>query len=477
MERIDVIDKGQTESFAREITDIEGTLPAGLDGTLLRNGAGATSVGEDRVAFLDAHALVAALDVRDGRAYFRAVHPDTAARREELAAGRLTRRRVFTNLRGWWKNAFNLELGNSACHDVYAWGGKVYAADLGEHWALTAPSLATEGPERWSSVVERDELLAPMPRDDVARGRLVAYALRRSPSKGDSLAFVEVDEALGKVARTAAVPLKGIVHDQAFTDRWYATFQIPVTPKPLPALLGTAPLWWAFGWREEGPTLILAPRGREGEAVKVRLDASLRTIFHVINAYDDGDDVVIDAMGYDGPVLFDVVMPAAKGRAHRTPPNNRIVRVRATPANGTATVEPFEGAFGEAPEVAPAMHGKRHRAAWFAALPSGLEREASTYLFARRVGRLDVESGEVTSWDAGEGCHVSPVAFAPDTSSDDPEAGWALAWVLDLAKETCDVVVLDANDLPAGPIARVKLGAYLPATSHTRFAPGLRTRA
>ncbi len=45
------------------------------------------------------------------------------------------------------------------------------------------------------------------------------------------------------------------------------------------------------------------------------------------------------------------------------------------------------------------------------------------------------------------------------------------------AKETTEVVVHDAHDLAAGPIARVKLGAYLPATSHSRFAPGLRVRA
>ena len=63
-------------------------------------------------------------------------------------------------------------------------------------------------------------------------------------------------------------------------------------------------------------------------------------------------------------------------------------------------------------------------------------------------------------------------AFAPDPASEDPEAGWLLAWDLDLDKETTDVVVLDASNLEAGPIARLPLGVYLPATSHSRFSTG-----
>jgi all-trans-8'-apo-beta-carotenal 15,15'-oxygenase len=127
--------------------------------------------------------------------------------------------------------------------------------------------------------------------------------------------------------------------------------------------------------------------------------------------------------------------------------------------------------------VAPAVHGRRYRHAWFAALPSAQDDEPYAYVLTRRIGHLDVESGELSHWDAGEGHQLSPPAFAPDPDADDPEKGWLLAWDLDLQKETTDVVVLDAQNLPAGPVARVRLGVYLPAVSHARFAPGARVRA
>lgn len=474
MQLADVLVRGQAESFATDVV-VEGTLPAGLDGVLFRNGAGTMKVGDDDVAFLDGHSIIGALEVADGRAFFRATHPDTELRREEVTAGRLTRRRVFTNLRGWRRNVFNLKIDNGTSHDSYVWNGRVHATDLGDHYALSTPELRTEGKTGWGSVVSRGEMLAPMPRDDLEKNTLVAYTLERAPS-GDRLRFVEVDETFGRVARTAPVALKGFVHDCAFTDRWYVAVQNAAAPRPVQALLGAVPIWSAFGWRDEAPTLILVPRGREGEAVTLPLNASLRTVFHILNAYDDGDDVVVDVAGYDGPVHFDTVMPAARGKAPRATKQNRIVRVRAKPSAGTADARPFDGAFGEAPEVAPAVHGKPYRAAWFAALPAADAPDVNSYVYTRRLGRLDVETGAITLWDAGEGHQVSPPAFAPDAAANDPEKGWVLAWDLDLQKETTDVVVLDSEDLAKGPIARIHLGVYLPAVSHVRFAPGLRVR-
>jgi all-trans-8'-apo-beta-carotenal 15,15'-oxygenase len=449
----EVLTRGQPDTFATQVSEIEGTLPDGLDGVLFRNGAGTTEVGDERLCLLDGHGMVAAIEVADGKAFFRSAYTETEVRKEEVAAGRITRRRVFTNLNGWRKNLFNLNLGNSAAHDSYVWGDRVYATDLGGHYALSLPELKTEGKADWSSVVRRSEMVAPMPRDDLERGTLIAYALRREP-KGDRLAFVEIDRDFGKVARTELVPIHGIVHDSAFTDDWYVTVETPATPNKLQVLLGRKPIWWAFEWRDEAPTLLLVPRGRPGDAVRVKVPDTLRTVFHIINAYDDGDEVVVDLIGYAGEVRFDSVMPAARGKAHRRLPATSFHRLRARPAASAVEATTFEGAQGDVPEVAPAVHGKKHQVAWYASTPSGNP-----------------------EWDAGEGHHVSPPAFAPNEASDDPEDGWVLAWDLDLDSEKTDVVVLDAKDIAAGPVARLKLGVYLPATSHARFSPGTRVRS
>lgn len=465
----DAIVRSQTETVAEAVDDIEGTLPAGLDGVLLRNGGGTMRVGNDDLAFLDAHGLVGALEVAEGRAFLRTVYPDTSVRRAELAAGAMKRRRVFTNLPQRWRNVMSIKPGTGVSHDTYVWGDRVYASDLGAHYGLDTPKLTDAGEPDWG--LDRFEMVAPMPREDLAANTLVAYGLKQDP-RGDRLRFVEVDERFEQIAKTEPVKLSGLVHDHAFTDRWYVAVESPLKPNPLKAVWGSAPLWNAIELSDGALRVVLVPRGRSGDPVVLDVPTDVRVAFHVINAYDDGDEVVVDIIGYEGRVSFESIMPSTRSSARPTP-TNRIQRLRLRPSSGSVDVSTFD-AQGEAPEVAPAVHGRRHTATWFVNLPSGDADEPFLYPFSHAIGRLDVTDGSLTTWDAGEGHQISPPALAPDPGSDDPESGWLLAWDLDLDRETTDVVVLDASDLPAGPISRIRLGGYLPAVSHARFAPGLR---
>jgi all-trans-8'-apo-beta-carotenal 15,15'-oxygenase len=463
--------RGQAEDVAFRVDRVEGRIPDGIDGVLFRNGGGTFEAGDDPLSFLDGYGLVGALEVADGTAFLRTSHPETRVRVEERQAGRMTRRRVFTNLPGWRRNLFNIDPTTTAAHDTYVWNGRLHAADLGRHTALSLPELETVGDTPWTA--GRGELTAPMPREDPATDRLVTYVLRQTPAKSE-VTFIEVDGSFAEVARSRTVRTEGLIHDLAFTDDWYVLVENAARPKPIPALLGRAPLWSSFAWDGRPPTLLLIPRRRGGEPVRLPLaGTSLRTVFHIVNAYADGDEVVVDVTGYDGPVSFEALMVATRDGPLQPTPTNHVSRVRATArAGGAATVAHWAGASGEAPEVAPSLQGAPYSCAWYAALPSS-SIDPNGYVFTSRMGRLDLTTGAVTTWDAGAGHQLSPPAFAPDPVAG-PEDGWVLAWDLDLTSETTDVVILDAGDLTTGPVARLHLGVYLPAVSHCRFAPGVR---
>jgi all-trans-8'-apo-beta-carotenal 15,15'-oxygenase len=465
--------RDQADDVAFRVDRIEGRIPDGLDGVLFRNGGGIFAAGDDPLSFLDGYGLIGALEVAEGSAFLRTSHPETRVLAEERRAGRMTRRRVFTNLPGWRRNVFNVDPTTTAAHDSYVWNGQVHAADLGRHTALTLPELKTVGETPWRT--GKGELTAPMPREDPATGRLVTYLLRQTPAKSE-VTFVEVDASFQEVARSRTVRTEGLVHDLAFTGDWYVLVENAARPRPIPALLGRDPLWSSFAWDGRPPTLLLVPRGRGGPPVRIPMaGTSLQTVFHIVNVFADGDEVVVDVTGYDGPVSFDALM-VSRHRPLRPTPTNHVSRVRAAPLAGSrASVQHFEGATGEAPEVAPGLQSEPYSCLWYAALPSS-SIDPNGYVFTSRMGRLDVTTGAVTTWDAGAGHQLSPPAFAPDPAGG-PEDGWVLAWDLDLAAETTDVVILDAGDLAAGPVARLDLGVYLPAVSHCRFAPGVRVSA
>jgi all-trans-8'-apo-beta-carotenal 15,15'-oxygenase len=466
--------RDQAEDVAFGVDHIEGHIPARLDGVLFRNGGGVFAAGDDPLSFLDGYGLIGALEVADGSAFLRTSHPETRVLAEERRAGRMTRRRVFTNLPGWRRNVFNVDPTTAAAHDSYVWNGQLHAADLGRHTALSLPELETVGETPW--VAGKGELTAPMPREDAETDHLVTYVLRQTPARTE-VTFVEVDASFREVARSRTVRTDGLVHDLAFTADWYVLVENAARPRPIPALLGRDPLWSSFAWDGRPPTLLLIPRRRGGQPVRIPMSGtSLQTVFHIANVFAEGDDVVVDVTGYDGPVSFDAIMVSTGERPLRPTPTNHVSRVRATPrAGGRASVEHFEGASGEAPEVAPNLQGQPYTCVWYAALPA-TSVDPNSYVFTSRMGRLDVDTGAVTTWDAGAGHQLSPPAFAPDPAGG-PEDGWVLAWDLDLTAETTDVVILDAGDLDAGPVARLHLGVYLPAVSHCRFAPGVRVSA
>jgi all-trans-8'-apo-beta-carotenal 15,15'-oxygenase len=470
----EALQRDQADDVAFRVDRVEGRIPDGLDGVLFRNGGGIFTAGDAHLSFLDGYGLVGALEVADGAAFLRTSHPETPVLIEERRAGRMTRRRVFTNLPGWRRNVFNVDPTTTAAHDSYVWNGQLHAADLGRHAALSLPELKTVGETPWRT--NKGELTAPMPREDPVTDTLVTYVLRQTAIKSE-VTFVEVDGAFQEVARSQTVRTDGLIHDLAFTEDWYVLVENAAKPRPLPALLGRAPLWTSFAWDGRPPTLLFIPRKRAGEPVRIPMTGtSLQTVFHIVNVFAEGDEVVVDVTGYDGPVSFDALMVATRDGPIRLMPTNHVARVRAAPlAGGSADVQHFEGASGEAPEIAPALQGRPYSCVWYAAVPSPSV-DPNSYVFTSRMGRLDVATGTVTTWDAGADHQLSPPAFAPDPAGG-PEDGWVLAWDLDLTAETADVVILDAGDLAAGPLARLHLGVYLPAVSHCRFAPGVRVSA
>jgi all-trans-8'-apo-beta-carotenal 15,15'-oxygenase len=466
--------RDQADDVAFPIDDIEGQLPDRLDGVLFRNGGGIFAAGDDPLSFLDGYGLVGALEVADGGAFLRTTHPETPVLVEERRAGRMTRRRVFTNLPGWRRNVLKVDPTTTAAHDTYVWDDQLHAADLGGHTALSLPELKTLGQTPWRT--GKGELTAPMPREDPVTDTLVTYVLRQTPVKNE-VTFVEVDASFREVARSRTVRTEGLVHDLACTADWYVLVENAAKPRPIPAILGRTPLWTSFAWDGQPPTLLFVPRGRDGEPMRVPMTGtSLQTVFHIVNVFSDGDEVVVNVTGYDGPVSFEALMVATRDGPIRPMPTNHVARVRAAPlAGGSADVQHFEGASGEAPEIAPALQGLPYSCVWYAAVPS-LSIDPNSYVFSSRMGRLDVTTGAVTTWDAGPDHQLNPPAFAPDPAGG-PEDGWVLACDLDLTTETTSVVILDAGDLPAGPLARLHLGVYLPAVSHCRFAPGVRVSA
>lgn len=458
---------------------VAGALPDGLSGTLLRNGGGRFRVGPDALCAFDAHGAVVGLTLADGAAAWRAAIVETPVWKQELAAGKITTRRIFTNKPGGWTaNALRLDLGagNGANHDVYAWNGVVYATDSPGHYALDT-QLKTTSEQRWGS--PRGHNLAPMPRIDPTHKRLVSYLVDPGTLRPDKLAFIEFDEAGQEIVRTPYFPLAAgpsVIHGHAFSDAWYVVAEMPAKLNPAGAVFGTNTIWRSLQWpKDASASFVIVPRGRPGNPVRVPLPGAT-VVFHALNAFDEGDKLVVYATAYRGvPGLWlvhpDIMANLPEG-PHGSPPAQLMRYVIDVAKGELVEAKVLNDTPTEACDVDPRFRGKAHRYLWGPVPGTGGASLPDLFGTFHAVARFDAETGALDTWDAGPERFCSPPAFVARPGSDIEGDGWILVWLS--TPDTTLVAVLDAMNVAAGPLALLDIGLPLPMVTHTRFAPDVR---
>ena len=79
----------------------------------------------------------------------------------------------------------------------------------------------------------------------------------------------------------------------------------------------------------------------------------------------------------------------------------------------------------------------------------------------------DFETGAVTTWDPGPGRSAGEWLFVAGGPGEGE--GWLMAYVYDASTDRSDLVVLDAADVAAGPVATVGLPARVPFGFHATW--------
>ncbi len=70
-------------------------------------------------------------------------------------------------------------------------------------------------------------------------------------------------------------------------------------------------------------------------------------------------------------------------------------------------------------------------------------------------------------------CHRRPgeAVFAPAAGQPDELSGWYLTYVYDAETDSSDLVVIDASDFAAEPVARIRMPRRVPHGFHGNWIP------
>ncbi len=420
---------------------VEGTLPSHLDGRYLRNGPNPVSaVDPAGYHWFLGSGMVHGLRLRDGRAEW---YRNRWVRSGDVADALGEERRP---------GPVHAGMDFSANTNVVGHAGRTFAIveGGGRPYEMTA-ELDTVGPCDFDGTLPGG--YTAHPHRDPATGEL--HAVSYFWGWGDRVQYsvLGVD---GRVVRTVDLEVPGgpMMHDFALTESHVVLFDLPVTFDL--GLVASQP--FPYGWNAEHGARVGVFR-RDGDGSDLRWsEVEPCYVYHPMNAFDDGDRVVVDVVRHPSTMRVDVTGPF---EGHPT-----LDRWTVDVAGGGAVHEQrLDDHPMEFPRVDERLTGRPHR---YGYAPVSAD-PAETEPVFDAVMRVDTATGQTEVRSFGYGQRAHEFVFAPSSPGSDESIGVLMGFVSDLAEGTSRLAVLDATTLE--DVATVHIPARIPFGFHGNWVP------
>ena len=439
--------------------EVIGELPPDLDGVYLRNGPNPQYAPTGRYHWFDGDGMVHAVRFHEGRASYRNRWVRTRGFVDEQAAGRPLWSGVIEpradNPRDdhlCLKDTANTDLVwfRDRVHALWYLSGEAYALDALSLESLGADDFAGTLPCRMSAHAKVDERTGELLFFDYGPVRPYMRYGVIGPT-GVVTHLVEID-----------LPGPRLPHDMAATEHHSILMDLPLVADMEAARQGRHKIVFdpslpaRFG---------VIPRHGAGDEIRW-FEAEPCYVYHSINAWEDGDEVVLDLCRVNKPApRADAAGPLARMLSYLRL-DAQLYRYRFNMRTGAVSEGALDDDNTEFPTMNMAMLGRPTRFAYAMRISP-----EPTLLFDGIV-KYDTASGAQDRHWFGPGRWGSEAPFAARPGAVGEDDGYLVSFVHDENSDRSEVVVLDAADLAAGPVARVLLPARVPLGFHAAWVRG-----
>ncbi|MBO9534957.1 MAG: carotenoid oxygenase family protein [Solirubrobacteraceae bacterium] len=440
---------------------VVGELPAWLRGQLLRNGPGRWDFGGTAVHhWFDGMSLLHSFEVDAGRVTYR---------------NRFVESKAYTAFRDTGKLKYS-EFASDPCRTRFQRIQSMFqpqvtdnpainAFKFGEHYmALSETPMAYEFDpstlETLGVLYENPDMFATAHPHESPEGHMLNLAGKFGPRSTQT--FFSMDPATLEAKRIGGVRRQRPTYQHSFgmTDRWLILTEFPFSVNPVDILRTGRPFIENFKWQPEAGTRIVLIDRRTGERGG-EWEAEPGFCFHHVNAWEEGDDVVLDLCRFDDPSIVENLALAQlrAGADYPEDGNAYLHRYRLRPGAPRAQ----ETRLSDAPIELPRINYRRHNGRAYRyvyGVGSGAD-----VPFDRLV-KIDAMWGAVREWREPDALVGEPVFVAtPGGAAEDD--GVLLSLVLDGRAERSMLLVLDAADL--SELARATISRAVPPGFHGNF--------
>lgn len=446
--------------------EVIGELPADLVGAYFRNGPNPVLPPKNRYHPFDGDGMVHGVYFRDGKVSYRNRYVQTAALKEEQAAGVSVSPGVMGPF-DYSVSRFGIK--DTSNTDIFWYAGDLMSLwyNAGDPYRLDSQTLATKS--HFDLQGRQQRRMSAHSKVDWSTGELLFF------DYGDEPPFLTygVADPAGKLLHEVNIDLPGprLPHDIGFTTNYAILHDLPFF-HDMEVLRRHK--YRVLTFHRDIPTRFgIIPR--RGQSSDVRwFECQPCYILHVTNSWEEGDWVVMDgcrslnpmpdAQPGEGDLASMLAYMRLEANAYRWRFNLKTGEVREGDIDDLNT---------EFNKSNPIFHGVKSKYSYHQRIP--LLHEGGYTLRFTGLVKYNNDTGQHTQWDYGPGVFGSEAVFASKPGADRSSAeddGYVITLVTDSNNWQSHCLVFDATDVAQGPVARVAMPHRVPFGFHATWARG-----
>jgi carotenoid cleavage dioxygenase len=442
---------------------VKGEIPKALHGALFRTGPNPQFDPRDaNYHWFAGDGMIHGFYLEDGKVSYRNRYVRTPKWELEHAAGQAMFG-TFGNPMTSDPSTMGKDSGVANTNIVWHANKLLALEEAHQPFEMDPKTLASRGYRDYAGKTMR---FTAHPKMDPETGEMVFFGY--SAGEGffsDDVAYGVADKT-GKVTRLDMfkAPYCSMIHD-FFVTKNHALFPVlPLTGSMQRAMTGKPP----FAWEPEKGSHIGVMRRDAGVDTVRWFTTDPCYVFHPMNMWEDGDKIYADVMQYDSAPLF----PFADGTPQKTKPRAHLVRWTFDLAGNSNTIkrEALDDMAGEFPRFDERRAGLSYRHGYFAGRSDENDGLGEGF---DAIAHVDHATGKKVVHAFGAGNITSEPVFVPRAANAAEGDGWLLQTVYRGAESRSDLVILDAANISAAPIAVASLPRRVPFGFHGNWAAGV----
>ena len=453
----------QTEEVRVDSVPVSGTVPGWLSGGLVRVTPAQMDFAQRSVShWFDGMAMLNRFGFDgSGGVSYASKFLDTDARRRALETGGTSIagfatdpcRSLFQRV----QSVFSPETTDNANVNLSKLGDEYIAmTETPMAVAFDPETLATTRIDR--EALRFGQVTTAHPHLDGETGEFINFSAHMGP-RSQYKVYARQGAASSRVVASMPVKEPAYMHSFALTPRYALLLENPLVVNPIKLALGGRAFIHNYVWKPELGVRIHAFDRKTGALARTWV-ADPFFVFHTINAFEDGDDLVVDLCAHEDASIIDMLeLDRLRGGEDHSDLAARPVRLTLRAASGRAESRELADVDLELPRINyRRFNGRPYRYAYGGS--------ASGAAFLKRLVKIDVTDGSHVEWDEPQAWAGEPV-FVPRPGAEAEDDGVVLSVVLDVAAGRSFLLVLDAASFTE--IARAEAPHHIPFGFHGQF--------